>query len=49
MNEWVSEQTNPDTSLEAKMTKLEPSYFRHIMRGQYSLEKTIIVGKLEGS
>lgn len=48
MNKWVLEQTNSETLLEAKMTKLKLSYFWHIMRRQSSLEKTIMVGKREG-
>ena len=35
--------------LEAKMTKLELSYFGHIMRKQGSLENTVIPGKIEGN
>lgn len=31
------------------MTKLNLPYFRHIMRKQDSLEKTIILGEIEGS
>ena len=31
------------------MTKLELYYFRHIMRRQGSLEKLIMLGKIEGS
>lgn len=43
------EQSKPTTSLEAKMTKLKLSYFRHNMRRQDSLEKTVILGKIEVS
>lgn len=31
------------------MTKLKLSYFRHIIRREGSLEKTILLGKREGS
>lgn len=46
---WVLEQIKPGTSLGAKMTKLKLSCFRHIMRCQDTLEKTVMLGKLEGS
>ena len=31
------------------MTKLKPSYFGHIVRRQASLEKTTLLGEMEGS
>ena len=49
MNKWVLEQIKPELSLGAKMIKLRLSYFGHIMRRQDSLEKTIMLGKVEGS
>ena len=49
MNKWVLEQIKPELLLEAKMIKLRLSYFGHIMRRQDSLEKTIMLGKVEGS
>ena len=49
-DEQVSpEQIKPELLLEAKMIKLRLSYFGHIMRRQDSLEKTIMLGKVEGS
>ena len=39
----------PELSLEAKMLKLKLSYFGHIMRRQDSLEKTLMLGRVEGS
>lgn len=36
-------------TLETKITKLKLSYIGHIMRKQSSLEKTIMLGKVEGS
>lgn len=48
MNEWVPEQIKPETSLESKMTKLKLSSFRHILRRQGSLEKTLMPGEIEG-
>lgn len=38
----------PETSLQAKMTKLKLSYFGPIMRKQGPLEKTVMLGKIEG-
>ena len=49
VNKWVLEQIKPELLLEAKMIKLRLSYFGHIMRRQDSLEKTIMLGKVEGS
>ena len=48
MNRWVLEQIKPEISLEAKMTKLKLSYFRHIMRRQGVLENATMLGKMEG-
>ena len=48
MNKWVLHQIKPEFSLEAKMMKLRLSYFGHILRRQDSLEKTIMLGKVEG-
>lgn len=45
LNEWDLEQTKPEISLEAKITKLKLSYLRHIRRMQDSLENTIMLGK----
>lgn len=39
----------PKASLEAKMTQLKPSHFRHIVRRQGPLGKTVMLGKIEGS
>ena len=41
----MAEQIKPETLLEAKITKLKLSYFRHIMISQCSLGKTIMSGK----
>ena len=48
-NKCVSGQMKPELSLEAKMMKVRLSYLEHIMRRQDSLEKTIMLGKVEGS
>ena len=48
-NKWVLEQIKPELSLEAKILMLRLSYFGHIMRMQGFLEKTIMLGKVDGS
>lgn len=40
----ILEQIKPETSGEAKMTKLKVSYFGHSMRKQGFLEKAIMLG-----
>ena len=39
---------NPGCSLEGLMLKLELQYFGHLMRRADSLEKTLMLGKIEG-
>ena len=39
---------NPEYSLEGLMLKLKLQYFGHLMRGTDSLEKTLMLGKIEG-
>ena len=39
---------NPEYSLEGLMLKLKLQYFGHLMRTANSLEKTLILGKIEG-
>ena len=41
-------EINPEYSLEELMLKLELRYFGCLMRGAYSLEKTPMLGKIEG-
>ena len=38
----------PDCSLEGVMLKLKLQYFGHLMRRTDSLEKTLMLGKIEG-
>ena len=46
----VLDQNKPKVSHKAKkMLKLRLSYFGHLMRRQDSLEKTMMLGKVEGS
>ena len=49
INKWYPRSNQPELSLEAKMLKLKLLYFGCIMRRQNSLEKTIMLGKVEGS
>ena len=39
---------NPEYSLEALMLKLKLQYFGHLMQRANSLEKTLMLGKIEG-
>ena len=47
-NQLILKETNPQYSLEGLMLKLELQYFGHLMRRADSLEKTLILGKIEG-
>ena len=39
---------NPEYSLEGLILKLKPQYSDHLMRRANSLEKTLMLGKIEG-
>ena len=41
-------EINPEYSLEGLMLKLELQYFGHLMQTANLLEKTFILGKIEG-
>ena len=41
-------EISPEYSLEGLMLKLELQYFGHLMRRTDSLEKTLMLGKIEG-
>ena len=47
-NQSILKETNPEYSLEGLMLKLKLQYFGHLMRRADSLEKTLILGKIEG-
>ena len=47
-NQSTLKETNPDYSLEGLMLKLKFQYFGHLMRRTYSLEKNLMLGKMEG-
>ena len=47
-NESILKEINPEYSLEGLMLKLKLQYFGHLMRSTNSLEKTLMLGKIEG-
>ena len=47
-NQSVLKEISPECSLEGLMLKLKLQYFGHLMRRVDSLEKTQILGKIEG-
>ena len=47
-NESILKEINPEYLLEALMLKLKLQYFGRLMRRADSLEKTLMLGKMEG-
>ena len=47
-NQSILKEINPEYSLEGLMLKLMQQYFGHVMQGTDSLEKTLMLGKIEG-
>ena len=47
-NQSILKEINPEYSLEGLMLKLKLQYFGHLMGRADSLEKTLMVGKIEG-
>ena len=47
-NQSILKEINPEYSLEGLMLKLELQYFGHLMLRVTSLEKTLMLGKMEG-
>ena len=47
-NQSILKGVNPGISLEAMMLKLKLQYFGHLMQRADSLEKTLMLGKIEG-
>ena len=41
-------ETSPEYSLEGQMLKLKLQYFGHLMGRNDSLEKTLLLGKIDG-
>ena len=44
----ILKETNPEYSLEGLMLKLKLQYFGHLMQRADSLEKILMLGKIEG-
>ena len=44
----LNDPTSPECSLKGQMLKLKLHYFGHLMRRADSLEKTLMLGKIEG-
>ena len=47
-NQSIPKEVSSDYSLEGLMLKLKFRYFGHLMRRTDSLEKTLMLGKIEG-
>ena len=47
-NQSILKEINPGISLEGMMLKLKLQYFGHLMRRADSLEKTLMLGGIEG-
>ena len=47
-NQSILKEINHEYSLEGLMLKLKLQYFGHLMRRANSLEKTLMLGKIEG-
>ena len=48
LNQSILKEINPEYSLEGLMLKLKLQYFGHLMGRTDSLEKTLMLGKIEG-
>ena len=48
-NQTILKEINTEYSLEGLMLKLKFQYFGHLMQRVDSLEKTLMLGKIEGS
>ena len=47
-NKSILKEINPEYSLEGLMLKLKLQYFGHLVRRSDSLEKSLMLGKIEG-
>ena len=47
-NQSILKEINPEYSLDGLMLKLKLQYFGHLMQRANSLEKTLMLGKIEG-
>ena len=48
INQSILKEISPEYSLEGLMLKLKLQYFGHLMRKTDSLEKTLMLGKIDG-
>ena len=48
LNQSILKEISPEYSLEGLMLKLKLQYFGHLMQRTDSLEKTLMLGKIEG-
>ena len=47
-NQSIQKEISPEYTLEGLMLKLKLQYFGHLMQRTNSLEKTLMLGKIEG-
>ena len=47
-NQSILKEINPESSLEGLMLKMKHQHFGHLMQRANSLEKTLMLGKIEG-
>ena len=47
-NQSILKEISPGCSLDGVMLKLNLQYFGHLMQGDDSFEKTLMLGKIEG-
>ena len=47
-NQFILKEISPEYSLKGLMLKLKLQYFGHLMQRIESLEKTLLLGKIEG-
>ena len=47
-NQSILKEISPEYSLEGLMLKLKPQYLSHLMQRTDSLEKTLMLGNIEG-
>ena len=48
IKQLIVKEINPEYSLEGLMLKIKLQYFGHLMRRADSLEKILLLGKIEG-
>ena len=47
-NQSILKEISPENSLEGLMLKLKLQYFGHLMRRTHLMEKSLMLGKIEG-